>query len=66
MKAEPGQVILTLTPKDAIGASSRVERVAEILNTAFDSTDPSAGISIPDLGPLPHDVTGAHAVALAA
>lgn len=66
MKAEPGQVILTLIPKDAAGAGSRVERVADAINAAFGTTDRSTGVSIPDLGRLPHDVAGAHAVALAA
>ena len=64
-KAAPGQVILTLTPKDATGAGSRVERVAEALNAAFNPATPTPEI-IPNLGNLPGDVSGAHAVALAA
>ncbi len=64
-KAAPGQVILTLTPKDATGAGSRVERVAEALNAAFNPATPTPGI-IPNLGSLPGDVSAAHAVALAA
>ncbi len=54
MKAEPGQVILTLTPKDATGAGSRVERVAEKFNATS------------NLGSLSNDMSGAVAVAAAA
>lgn len=64
-KAAPGQVILTLTPKDTTDAGSRVEQVADILNAAFDSTIPTHEPA-PNLGSLPGDVSGAHAVLLAA
>ena len=51
MKAEPGQVVLTLTPKDTTGAGPRVERVAEKFNEAA------------DFGSLSNDVSGAVAAA---
>ncbi|HEV3385963.1 MAG TPA: hypothetical protein VG097_14185 [Gemmata sp.] len=66
-RAERGVVVLNLTPKDAIGAKGRVKRIVEALNAAFDKSDlPSRDVSIPDLGYLPADVSGAQAVVLAA
>jgi hypothetical protein len=66
-RAEQGSVVLILTPKDTTGATDRVKRVVEALNAAFDATDsPSGTAAIPDLGRLPADISGAHAVALAA
>jgi hypothetical protein len=64
-KATPGQVIFMLTPLDATGAGSRVERVAQALNAAFNPAVPQRE-AIPNLGNLPGDVSGAHAVPLAA
>lgn len=65
--AEQGAVVLTLTPKDETGAMGRVKRIVEALNAAFDAADsPTETGAIPELGRLPENILGAHAVALAA
>ncbi|AMV27900.1 hypothetical protein VT84_26085 [Gemmata sp. SH-PL17] len=65
MKVAPGQVILTLTPKNAAGATERVARVADALNATFGAITPIHEPAL-NLGSLPGDVAGARAAALAA
>ena len=61
-KADPGRVVLTLTPGDDAGAAARVRKVAEAVNA-----DPPAADPVPKFPPLPAGVSAARAgVALAA
>lgn len=52
-RAEPGRIVLTLTPSSIAGAAERVKKVAGMVNAAF-----LVGRSS-DLGPLPAGVSAA-------
>ena len=64
-EAKRGQVLLTLTPKNATGSAERVKRVADALNAAFDSSTPPTGEVVLDIGRLPSLATAVHAITVA-
>jgi hypothetical protein len=64
-QAKRGQVLLTLTPKNATGSAERVKRVADALNAAFASSIPPTGEVVLDIGRLPSIATAVHAITVA-